>query len=102
MKKIGIIGGMGPETTANFYLEIIRIFQKEYGSVKDKDSPEMYICNLPIQDVVAGIEKIKDTEKMLCDAARKFETVVLISYAYHAIQCRRLLTASANLYLFLL
>jgi len=72
-KKIGILGGMGPEATAEFYFRLIRMFQKEFGAVYDDEFPEIIIYNLPLPDVVnekdndilvekallAGITKLK-------------------------------------------
>lgn len=73
MKAIGILGGMGPEATAELYLKIIRIFQNRYGAKYDDDFPEIFIYNLPLPDVVennsvrnvvknyliAGVEKLQ-------------------------------------------
>lgn len=62
MKKVGIIGGLGPETTAEFYLDVIFSCQK-----KDKTSrPPVVISSVPLpylieEDVIAkntGIERV--------------------------------------------
>ena len=47
-KKIGILGGMGPEASANFYYKIIYYCQKEYQAVQDTDFPPMIIYSLPL------------------------------------------------------
>lgn len=44
MKKLGIMGGVGPETTSNFYLYIISQYQKFRNVAK----PNLLIHNLPI------------------------------------------------------
>ncbi|MBN2042933.1 MAG: amino acid racemase [Candidatus Aenigmarchaeota archaeon] len=75
MKKIGIIGGMGPESTVMFYNEIIRIFQKKYGAKYDSDYPEMWICNLPIPDIVEGVTENETIKKMLSGTAKKLEVL---------------------------
>ncbi|MFH1105636.1 MAG: amino acid racemase [Candidatus Aenigmatarchaeota archaeon] len=73
-KSIGILGGMGPEATADIYLKIIKIFQKKYGAVFDKDYPPVIIYSLPIPDVVKEIEN-KDLAKcMVLDAVKKLES----------------------------
>lgn len=74
-KKIGIIGGMGPEATAKLYLRIIEIFQKEYGAKFDEDFPEIILINLPIPDVVKTVSEEVEIEKMLIDAAKRIESV---------------------------
>ncbi len=73
MKKIGIIGGMGPESTVMFYKEIIRIFQEEYGAKYDSDYPEMWICNFPIPDIVKGINDSGRIREMLSVTSKKLE-----------------------------
>lgn len=72
-KTIGILGGMGPEATAELYLKIIRIFQKEYDAKYDDDFPEIVILNLPIPDVVENPKEEKAVEKMLIDGVKKLE-----------------------------
>ena len=40
MKRIGILGGMSPESTAEYYLHIIRCYVKRFG---DYSYPEIVI-----------------------------------------------------------
>jgi len=51
-KTIGILGGMGPEATAEFYKRIIGICQRDFGAKYDSDFPYIFICNLPLPDIV--------------------------------------------------
>lgn len=44
MKKLGIIGGLGPETTANFYKEVIL----SCSEANIKHRPSILIANVPI------------------------------------------------------
>ena len=48
MKTIGVLGGMGPEASADFYQRVIAIFQKQFGAVQDTDYPPMLIYSLPL------------------------------------------------------
>ena len=48
LKKIGILGGMGPEASAQFYQKMIPISQKKYNAVQDTDYPPMVIYSLPL------------------------------------------------------
>ncbi|MBI2675641.1 MAG: amino acid racemase [Candidatus Aenigmarchaeota archaeon] len=84
MKTIGIIGGMGPEATARFYMEIIRLFQRKYAATNDSDYPKMFICNLPIPDVLYDLENEVGVREMLLTAARKLESC---SCEFIAIPC---------------
>ena len=54
-KKIGILGGMGPEATIELYRQIINLFQQKYNAKYDDDFPEIIILNLPILDVVENL-----------------------------------------------
>ena len=72
-KTIGILGGMGPEATADLYLRIIRLFQKEYAAVYDSDFPEIIILNLPIPDVVENSNEQAEVKEMLVKGLRKLE-----------------------------
>lgn len=48
-KNIGILGGMGPEASANFYYKIIKYCQNKYKSVQDIDYPHVVIYSMHLQ-----------------------------------------------------
>src|SRR3989338_6670970 len=77
MKKkiIGVLGGMGPESTAIFYHALIQRCQKQYGAQYDQDYPEIFIYNLPIPDIVEGLEKPEETLAQLIKGAQKINTI---------------------------
>lgn len=72
-KTIGILGGMGPEATADLYLRIIQLFQQKYGAIYDSDFPEIIIVNLPIPDVVENANEQNTVKEMLIQGVRKLE-----------------------------
>lgn len=72
-KTIGIIGGMGPEGTADLYMKIIKYYQNNFGAKYDKDFPEIFIDSVPIPDVVESLENEKTTFKMLTTAVIKLQ-----------------------------
>ncbi len=72
-KKIGILGGMGPEATMDLYRKIISIFQQEYDSIYDDDFPEIIICSLPIPDVVERVTEEDKIRKMLLSGVQRLE-----------------------------
>lgn len=61
---IGILGGMGPESTADIYLRMIRYCQEKYNARLDEEFPPIIIYNMPISDVVEK-EYDKNTLKEL-------------------------------------
>lgn len=71
MKKIGIIGGMGPEATINLYRKIIELFQVKYGAKYDSDYPEICLVNLPIPDIVEKIENTSKVNSMMEDTCKR-------------------------------
>lgn len=71
MKSIGVIGGMGPESTAIYYQALIKQCQDIYGAKYDKDFPEIIIYNLPIPDVVERLEDQRQTINALITCANK-------------------------------
>ncbi len=46
IKTIGILGGMGPEATAEFYKRILKQCQVEHNAVQDKDYPQIVIYSM--------------------------------------------------------
>lgn len=67
MKSIGILGGMGPEATAELYARLVQTFQAK-GAVYDEEFPTIYIYNLPAPDVA---EKENDILMTLIDSIEK-------------------------------
>ncbi len=74
MKTVGIIGGLGPETTANFYLEaIFSAFERSHES-----RPPMFIWNVPLpykieEDLITKAEGEERYIPYLVDAAKRLE-----------------------------
>lgn len=74
MKTVGIIGGLGPETTANFYLEVVfSSFEKN-----DEARPPMLIWNVPLpykieEDFITKSEGQEKYIPYLVDAAKRLE-----------------------------
>ncbi|HEC77250.1 MAG TPA: amino acid racemase [Thermoplasmatales archaeon] len=61
MKKVGILGGMGPVSTIYFYEQIIKTFQKRYGAIYHNDYPYIVILSIPIPD---NVEELTQKDKM--------------------------------------
>jgi aspartate racemase len=73
-RTIGILGGMGPEATADLYMRIVRIFQRQLHARYDKDYPPMLIFSVPIPDIVERVENEEATISYLKYAARTLES----------------------------
>ena len=74
MKSVGIIGGLGPETTAEFYLELVFGCQK----ANQKSRPEIVISNVPLpleveRDFIEKNEGIERYIPFLITEAKRLE-----------------------------
>lgn len=72
-KKIGILGGMGPEALSDMYLEICEYYQKNFGAKYDKDFPPIIMYSVPIPDVVESIENETEILNQLVDASKTLQ-----------------------------
>ncbi len=48
MKKIGILGGMGPAASSSLYARIISYCQKKYNSVQDNEYPQVMLYSIAL------------------------------------------------------
>ena len=79
-QTIGILGGMGPAASADFYHRLVLIAQKEYGAEQDTDFPAMHLYNLPLSgfdergfvDPEAVKAQLVHGVKLLADAGSDF------------------------------
>jgi len=76
MKTIGVLGGMGAETSAHFYHLINKFFQQKYNAEQDTDFAEMIIYNCPLSGFTEkGIEDFPSVKKQLVAAVGKLESM---------------------------
>lgn len=73
-KTIGILGGMGPEASANLYSKIIKYTQQKYGAVQDSEYPPIIIYSLPLLGFdETGIVDKNLVKKPLIEGVKKLE-----------------------------
>ena len=72
-KTIGIIGGQGPVSTADFYMRIVKYFQDCFGARYVRDFPPMIIFSVPTPDLVESVEDEEMTFSMIAEATKKLE-----------------------------
>lgn len=73
-KSVGIIGGLGPDTTASFYKNIISIYQKKFNHEK----PNILIASVSIpysieQNFILNNQGVEQYIPYLTDAAKRLE-----------------------------
>lgn len=69
-KIIGLIGGVGPQSTNYIYKKIISMAQKKYGAKDNDDYPEMVIHSIPIPDFISNKRKIIEALNMLKNSVK--------------------------------
>ena len=74
MRSVGVIGGLGPETTAQFYLEVIFQCQK----INKEQRPSIIISNVPLlfeieHDLIALNKGIERYTPFLVKEAKRLE-----------------------------
>ena len=70
-KKIGIIGGVGPQSTNFIYEKIIEFSQKKYNAVNNVDYPRLVIESVPVPDFISNKDNIEQAKSMLIQAAKE-------------------------------
>jgi len=74
-KTIGVLGGMGPEASANLYQKIIKYSQYKYGAVQDSDYPPIIIYSLPLIGFdETGIRDKESVKKQLIAGVKRLES----------------------------
>ena len=69
-KKIGVIGGVGPQATKFIYEKIIELSQSKYGAKNNNDYPDLIIESLPIPDFISDKSQIEVARKMLVESTQ--------------------------------
>lgn len=64
-KLVGVLGGMGPLSSVQFYKEAIDYSQKELGLYLNKDYPHFLISNLPVPDLISSTRANSQSRKMV-------------------------------------
>ncbi|MFA5828799.1 MAG: amino acid racemase [Candidatus Shapirobacteria bacterium] len=69
-KKIGIIGGVGPQATQFIFEKIINFSQIKYGAKNNNDYPQILIESVPVPDFISDTNQIEIAKVMLTESAR--------------------------------
>ena len=73
IKKIGIIGGVGPQSTNFIYKKIIEFSQAKYGAKNNNDFPYLIFESLPIPDFIGNKKHIEKAKEMLIKSTKILE-----------------------------
>ena len=70
MKKIGILGGVGPQATASIYQSVMRHATSDHNAVNNDDYPYLVVASVPVPDFISNKTNIPAAKEMLIDAAK--------------------------------
>ncbi len=70
---IGVLGGMGPESTAYTYGKMISYCQKKYGAKLDSEFPPILIYSMPVPDVVENLDNDLEVLDYLKSGIKRLE-----------------------------
>jgi aspartate racemase len=70
MKKIGMLGGVGPQATASIYQAIMRQSIQKHGAVNNEDYPYVVVASVPVPDFISDKTNITSAKEMLIEAAK--------------------------------
>lgn len=73
MKKIGLLGGVGPQATAFIYQQVIVSAQSHHGAKNNNDYPDIVIASVPVPDFISSKEHLEEAKEMLFAAAQGLE-----------------------------
>lgn len=66
-KIIGVIGGMGPQATVEFYKLLVDKSISKYGAVNNDEFPEILIDSVPVPDFISSIKYLSQARRILID-----------------------------------
>lgn len=72
-KRIGIIGGMGPDASVRFLSRLIELSRGEHGVSKNNEYPEVLLSSIPVNDFVENKRFIKDGIERIVNTSLQFE-----------------------------
>lgn len=70
---IGVIGGMGPQASAEFYRLLIEGAKRGYGAKDNADFPEILLDSLPVPDFLSDMNCMESAAHMLEDRVRRLD-----------------------------
>lgn len=64
-KSVGILGGMGPDASAQLYKIMIELARTKYNARENQDYPDILLHSVPVPDFITNKENVTEALKML-------------------------------------
>lgn len=68
---IGVIGGMGPQASFEFYRLLIEGAKHRYGARNNNEFPEILLDSVPVPDFLSDTDNLEEAARMLEDRVRR-------------------------------
>lgn len=68
---IGVLGGMGPQASHEFYRLLIEGARRRYGAKHNNEFPEILLDSVPVPDFLADTKTMEEAAEMLEDRVRR-------------------------------
>ncbi len=72
-KRIGIIGGMGPDASVRFLSRLVELSREEYGVSRNNEYPEVFLSSISVNDFVENKKFITDGIERIVSASFQLE-----------------------------
>jgi aspartate racemase len=73
MRRIGILGGVGPQATGFIYQQLIEAAQSRHGAKNNNDYPDVMLASVPVPDFISSDQYLEQAKLMLIEAAKGLE-----------------------------
>lgn len=70
MKKIGLLGGVGPQATAYIYQSVIKQASLHHNAINNDDFPYLIFASVPVPDFISNKAGLPEAKEMLIEAAK--------------------------------
>ena len=74
-QPIAILGGMGPDASAQLYQMMIELSRSDFGAVENHEYPEIIIDSVPVPEFFSNTAKAEEATFMLKDRVRKLNNL---------------------------
>jgi aspartate racemase len=74
-KRIGIIGGMGPDASVRLYKIMIDSARSKYGAKENQDYPDILLHSVPVPDFISDQKRMSEALGMLKTSTRQLGSV---------------------------
>ena len=77
-RKIGVVGGMGPEASARLYLDMIEMAREEFEAKGNDEYPRILLDSLPVPDFISETSKVNEALEMLIESVEGMSQLELV------------------------